>query len=262
MKPGRLPADVARVIEKCCQDVGHRVALQEMSDEIEKEKEPERLLQLEGLRAQVSKYAFAKDKGNMVDLMRVKQALPPLLQKYLEDLEADGRERLSPDTIEKWRQAALDLTEEAMKYVSKLGTNPGSTPEGALRPLRWAIGKVATLGEAVSKGIQEPIGEELRDLAKRLGAVKKELMTMGRDLLVNQPADTATEAHELVSEAEEAIKASREIIKAALRGFGAGSDISEVSSLVMPPRPPPARPSMGNLVTPAWSMQGNMAPAA
>jgi hypothetical protein len=94
MKPGRLPADFAKVIEKCCQDIGRRVALREMSIEIEKEKEPERLIQLEGLRAQVSMYAVAKDKGNMVDLMRVKQALPPLLQKYLEDLEADGKEGL------------------------------------------------------------------------------------------------------------------------------------------------------------------------
>jgi hypothetical protein len=32
---------------------------------MKKEKEPERLLQLEGLQAQVSKYAIAKDKGNM-----------------------------------------------------------------------------------------------------------------------------------------------------------------------------------------------------
>ncbi len=62
MKPGCLPADVARVIEKCCQDIGRRVALREMSNETEKEKEPERLLQLEGLQAQVSKYAVAKDR--------------------------------------------------------------------------------------------------------------------------------------------------------------------------------------------------------
>ncbi len=114
----------------------------------------------------------------------------------------------------------------------------------------------------MTKGVQEPDEEELRDLAKRLGAAKKELMTLGRDLMVNQPADTATEAHELISEAGEAIKANREIIKAVLGGLGAASDISEVSSLVMPPRPPPARPSMGNLVTPAWATQGNMAPSA
>jgi hypothetical protein len=79
--------------------MGRRVALQERSNEVEKEKEPERLMQLEGMREQVSKCAVAKDKGNMADLMRVKEALPPLLQKYLEDLEADEKEGLSPDIV-------------------------------------------------------------------------------------------------------------------------------------------------------------------
>jgi hypothetical protein len=107
------------------------------------------------------------------------------------------------------------------------------------------------LGEAMTKGVLEPDEKELRDLARRLGAVKKELMTMGRDLMVNQPAATATEAHKLLSEAGEAIKANRGIIKAALRGLGAASDISEASSLIVPPLPPPLRPTMGNLVAPA-----------
>jgi hypothetical protein len=139
-----------------------------------------------------------------------------------------------------------------MKNVDQLGTDPGSASEGVLVPLRWAIGKIATLGEAVTQGVREPDEEELRDLAKRLGAAKKELMALGRDLMVNQPADMATEAHELVSEAGEAIKASRETIKAALRGMGVASDISEISSLVVPPRSPPARPSMGVLTPPVW----------
>jgi hypothetical protein len=46
----------------------------------------------------------------MADLMKVKQALPPLLLKYLEDLEADEKKGLSPEVVEKWKQAALDLT--------------------------------------------------------------------------------------------------------------------------------------------------------
>jgi hypothetical protein len=150
------------------------------------------------------------------------------------------------------KQAALDLTENVMTYVGQLGVNPASGPDDILGPLRRAIGEIATLSEAVTMGVQEPDENEMRDLAKKLGAAKKELMAMGRDLVVNQPAAIATEAHELVSEAGEAIKASRETIKAALRGMGAASDISEISCLAGLPRPPPARPSMGNLAPPAW----------
>ncbi len=228
----------------------------ERSNEVEREKEPERLRQIEGMREQVSKCAVAREKGNMADLMRVKEALPPLLSKYLKDLEADEKEGLSPDVVEKWKQAALDLTEDVMKYLGRLGVNPSSGPDDILGPLRRVIGKIATLSEAVTKGVQEPDEEELRDLAKKLGTAKKELMAMSRDLVVNQPAATATEAHKLVSEAGEAIKASRETIKAALRGMGAASDISEISCLAGFPRPPPVRPSMGNLAPPAWPPRG------
>ncbi len=96
--------------------------------------------------------------------------------EYLKDLEADEKEGLSPDIVEKWKQATLDLTEDIMKYVGQLGVNPASGPDDILRPLRRAIGEIAMLSEAVTTGVQEPDEEELRGLAKKLGAAKKELM--------------------------------------------------------------------------------------
>jgi hypothetical protein len=216
-------------------------------------------MQIEAMREQVSKCATAKEKGNNADLMRVKQALPPLLLKYLKDLEMDEKDGLSSDVVETWKQAALDLTGDVLKYVGQLGVNPASGPDDALRPLRRAIGKIASLTEAVTREGQERDEGALRDLAGKLGAAKKEMMTMSRDLVVNQPATAATEAHELASEAGEAIRASRETIKAAPRGMGAASDISEISCLAGVPRPPPARPAMGDLAPPAWPPKGQPA---
>jgi hypothetical protein len=103
----------------------------------------------------------------------------------------------------------------------------------------------------------EPDEGELHDLAKKLGAVKKELMTMSRELMVNQPAATAMEAHELVSEAEEAVRVNQRTIKAALRGLGAASDISEARSLNVLPPPPPLRPVIGNLAAPTWPLRAS-----
>jgi hypothetical protein len=186
----------------------------------EVEREPQRLLQIEAMRERVSKCATAKEKGNNTNLMRVKQALPTLLSKYLKDLETDEKDRLSPDVAKTWKQAALDLTGDVLRYVGQLGVNPASGPDDALGPLRRAIGKIASLTEAVTKGVQEPDEEELRDLARKLGVARKEIMVMSRALVVNQPATAATEAHELASEAGEAIRASRETIKAALGEWG------------------------------------------
>jgi hypothetical protein len=166
--------------------------------------------------------------------MRVNESLPVQLRKYLEDIKADKEGGLSSVTTQKWRMSALDLMNDVMEYLERLGRDVGSAPEGVLGPFRRALGKVATFSEAVTRGVQEPDEEELRDLARRLGAVKRELMTMGRDLMVNQPAATASEAHELVSEAGEAIKANQRTIKAALRGLGVASDISELAVCVCP----------------------------
>jgi hypothetical protein len=77
-------------------------------------------------------------------------------------LEADEKEGLSPDVVEKLKQIALDLTEDVMKYVGQLGVNPASGPDDILGPLRRAIGEIATLSEAVTRGVQGPDGHGQR----------------------------------------------------------------------------------------------------
>jgi hypothetical protein len=184
----------------------------------------------------------------------------------MKDLEADKKDRLSPDVVEMWKEGALDVVRDALEYLKHFGEgNPALRPDDALGPLRKAVGGVAMLTEAVAKEVLEPDEERLRDLARKLGAAKKEIMAMDRSLVVGQPANLATEAHKLASQAGEAIKASRETIKAALRGMGVASDISEASGPTVVPRPPPVRPPLGSLaaawarrgqpITPAWPLQ-------
>jgi hypothetical protein len=218
--------------------LNRRVKRLERSNEVQREREPQRLLQVEAMRGQVTKYVTAKGKGNNANLMEVKQTLPNLLTGYLKDLEMDKKDGLSSDVIETWKQAALDITKDALEYLDHFGVDPASRPDDALGPLRKAIGKVAALTEAVAKGVQEPDEEGLRDLTRKLGTVKKEIMGISRGLVVGQSASLATEAHELTSKAREAIRASREMIKAALRGMGAASDILEASGPSGAPRLP------------------------
>jgi hypothetical protein len=182
-----LPADIARVIDGYCKDLSRRAGLRELSNDLEKDKERERLAQLEAMEAEVSKFKVARAQGNMANLMRVKEALSAQLKKYLEDIEADVEGGVSSDVTGKWKKAALDLTKDAMEHLSGIGRDVGTEGEDALGPLRRAMGKVASLGEAVTSGVVEPEEGGLRDLAKRLGAVKKELMALSRGLMVSQP---------------------------------------------------------------------------
>jgi hypothetical protein len=62
-----------------------------------------------------------------------------------------------------------------------------------------------------------------------------ELMTLGRDLMMSQAPSMAAKAHDLAGEAGDAIKSGEREIKAALRRLGLASDISEASSLDLPP---------------------------
>jgi hypothetical protein len=48
--PNKLPADVFKLIESCLYSLGQKAKKQSLSDGVIKQKEPERLLQVEGIR--------------------------------------------------------------------------------------------------------------------------------------------------------------------------------------------------------------------
>jgi hypothetical protein len=65
-KAGKLPADIFKLIESCRMDLGRRAALQELSNEMIKAREPERLVQVEAIREQVTRYNGARGSGDNV----------------------------------------------------------------------------------------------------------------------------------------------------------------------------------------------------
>jgi hypothetical protein len=172
-EPGCLPADIARIIEGYCKDLGRRAMLRELSNDLEKDKERERLVQLKAMEEEVGKFKVAGGQCDMASLMRIKAALSAQLKKYLEDMEADKEGGVSSDVTGKWKKVAMDLMKNAMEYLNGIGRDVGTEGMDALGPLRRVLGRVASLGKAVTLGVSEPEEGGLRDLAKRLGAVKK-----------------------------------------------------------------------------------------
>jgi hypothetical protein len=204
---GRIPADISRVIERCCQELNRRVACLERSNEVEREREPERLLQVEAMREQVTRFADAKGKGYNAGLMKVKKALHNLTETFMKDVEADEKDGLSPDVVETWKGEALAVMKDALEFLNHFGEgDPASRPDDSLGPLRKAVGGVTSLTVAIAKEVQEPDEERLRELARKLGTAKKEIMAMNRSLVVGQPANLA---NELASEAGEAPSSGR-----------------------------------------------------
>ncbi len=253
-KTGSLPADIFKLIESCCRDLSKRVASLETSNELMREREPERLVQVEAMREQVTRYSGAQASEDNAALARIKPTLHKLVDKYMRDVNNDEEDGLAPDVVQTWKDQAYQIVNEALHFFDGFIEDDSAPsapsvhkPVDSLAPLKKAIEIASYLTEAVAKEIQDPGEDRLRDLARKLGTSKKEIMALSRSLMVGQAASIATEANRLASDAGEAIKSSREMIKAALRGLGSASDISEISGPTRAQRPPPTRPMLGDL---------------
>jgi hypothetical protein len=209
-------------------------------------REPERLVQVEAIREQVTRYNGARASGDNGALEKIGLTLKEMVGKYTADVSKDEEDGLAPDTAQTWKDQVYEILRGAPHFSvgpTEGGAAPAASsapaapsaleqPDG-LAPLRLAIRLATHTMEAVAREIQDPDETTLRGFAKHLGNSKKEIMALSRSLLVGQAASVATEATRLANEAGEAIKSSRELIRAALRGLGVASDISETNG---PPR--------------------------
>ncbi len=71
---GRLPAEIFKLIESCCQDLNKRVASLEISNELMRERETERLAQVEAMREQVTRRTLQRREPS---LQARRQPCPP-----------------------------------------------------------------------------------------------------------------------------------------------------------------------------------------
>ncbi len=201
---GRLPADNFKLIESCCQDLNKRVASLEISNESIREREAERLAQVEAMREQVTRYNGARASRDNAALARIKPTLYNLVDKYMADVDKDQEDGLAPDVAKTWKDQAYAIVNEALTFFGNfIGDDPAPRPEDSLAPFKKAIETATHLAEAVAKEIQDPGEERLRDLARKLGTSKKEIMALSRSLMVGQAASIATEANRLASDAGE-----------------------------------------------------------
>ncbi len=257
--PGKLPADVFRLVESCLHSLGHRAKKQDLSNEVIKQREPERLMQVEAIREHTTMLAGAQLNGDNTTVESIRQATLKLVGKFMEDVDKDKDDGLDLDTARVWKDQVHEIAVQAKLDRPPEGggrsTVGPTAPTGAmdrLAPLKTAIELATHTMEAAAREMQDPDETTLRGFGKQLGNSKKEIMAVSRSLMMDQSVGVAMEATRLASEACDAVKASRESIRAALRGLGAASDISEASGPTRAQWPPSVRPAVGN-IDPEWS---------
>jgi hypothetical protein len=230
-KSDKLPADVFRLIESCLSSLRQKAKRQDLSDEVMKQREPERLLQVEAIREHATMLHANRLNGDRLGEESVKKAMVRLVNEYMVAVDKDRDDGLDPDTAQMWKEQVHEIAAKAKLDQpsegaggSKSGPVAHSGTADRLAPLRSIIEQATYTMQATMREITDPDETILCGFGKQLGNSKKEIMAVSKDLVVGQPAGVAMEVTRLAGEACNAIKASRESIRAPLRELGAASD--------------------------------------
>jgi hypothetical protein len=236
LKTNQMAADIFKLIESCMASLNQKVRVQMQSDEVTRQKEPERLRQIEAIREQATMLLDSRLNGDKPSEESVVKTMRNLVNEYMAAVDQDKADGLDPDTARLWKEQVQGIVAHANldQPVADAGlSGPDPIPKlevtDCLAPLKCAIDQARYTAFAVARELTDPEETVLCGFGKQLGSSKKEIMALSKDLAVGQPADVAMEATRLAGEACDAIKVSRESIRATLRELGAASDISEAS---------------------------------
>ncbi len=211
-----MPADVFKMIESCMASLSQKVRIRMQSDAITREKEPERLKQLEAIREQATMLhgsRLNKDKPTEESVAKIMRVA---VIEYMTAVDQDKEDGLDPDTARMWKEQVQEIVTLAnldMPVAGTRGDGPEPVPQDeatdCLAPLKDAIDQARYTADAVTRELTDPEETVLRGFGKQLGSSKKEIMALSKNLAVGQPASVAMEATRLASEACDAIKMSR-----------------------------------------------------
>jgi hypothetical protein len=184
-KTSKLPADVFRLIDSCLYSLGQRAKRQELSNEVIKEREPERLVQVEAIREHATRLTGARASGDDNALESVRQAMLRLVGKFMEAVDRDKEDGLDPDTARAWKDQVHEIADKAKLDQLPDGSGGGgaglSAPADRLAPLKSAIKLATHTMEAVAREIQDPVETTLRGFGKHLGNSRREIMALSRN---------------------------------------------------------------------------------
>jgi hypothetical protein len=259
LQPNQMAANVFKLVESCMASLSQKVKRHMLSDEVTRQKEPERLTQVEAIREQATMLHGSRLRGDRLSEESVRKTMRRLVEEYMAAVDQDKEDGLDPDTVQLWKEQVQEIATQAkldQPAVSVGQGKPGPVPHSEatdhLAFLKSAIEQAHYTTSAVARELTDPDETTLREFGKQLGSSKKEIMALSKDLVVGQPADMAMEATRLAGEACDTINACRESIRAALRELGAASDISEVSGPTRARPQQQGRPAMGRL-DPEWA---------
>ncbi len=97
--PNKLPADVFKLIESCLYSLGQKAKKQSLSDGVIKQKEPERLLQVEAIREHTTMLHGARLNGDRLTAESLRKATLKLVSEFMEAVDKDKDDGWTPTRL-------------------------------------------------------------------------------------------------------------------------------------------------------------------
>jgi hypothetical protein len=196
-----LQADVFKMIEGCMAPLSQKVRIRMQSDVIIKEKEPERLKQLEAIRGQATMLHGSRLNRDKITEESVVRTMRDAVIEFMAAVDQDKEDGLDSDTARFWREQVQEIVTLANLDMPAAGTGgdelepaPQDGVTNCLAPLKNAIDQARYTADAVTRELTDPEETVLRGFGKQLGSSEKEIMALSKSLAVGQPASVATEA--------------------------------------------------------------------
>jgi hypothetical protein len=140
-----LPADVFKMIESCMASLGQKARMQMQSDEVTRQKEPERLKQIEAIREQATMLHGSRLNRDKQTEESVVKKMREAVNEYMAAVDQDKEDGLDPDTARLWKEQVQEIVGLANLDMPVAGTRggPGPVPQAedmdCLAPRKNAI---------------------------------------------------------------------------------------------------------------------------
>jgi hypothetical protein len=106
LKTNQMAADIFKLIESCMASLNQKVRIQMQSDEVIRQKEPERLRQIEAIREQATMLLGSRLNGDKSSEESVVKTMRKLVNEYMAAVDQDKVDGLDPDTARLWKEAS------------------------------------------------------------------------------------------------------------------------------------------------------------
>jgi hypothetical protein len=158
-----LPADVYKMIDRCMTSLSQKVKARIQSDATTREREPERLKQIEVIREQATMLHGSRLNRDKPTEESVAKMMRKTVTEYMATVDRDKEEGLDPDTARLWKEHAQEIVTLANLDMSEAVTReggPAPAPQGevadCLAPLKDVIDQARYTVDAANRELNEP----------------------------------------------------------------------------------------------------------